>query len=160
MEGWGLTGWVIGGSTAQWAHGLPVTPGDVDVRCSEADLDRIEKALGTSCRVEETNAYRVRTCHTSIGGWDVEFSGDLLFDDGSRIAVDETVCARRADAGVQSIEDVIVELIGMGRGFPRDDRSRARQLTRLRPGDLDHEYLVRRLAAIGRTDPEIFASPK
>ena len=143
--------WAIAGSSALWALGAPVTPNDIDVRCSEFSLDKAMERTGIEVVVEHEEGYRARVLKVVVGGWAVELVGDLVLDSGKRLAMDTAVAGKRNERGIMAIEDLLVEYLTMNRPKPHNDLQRARMCVAVALEPLNQESICARLA-----DPSLF----
>ena len=142
--------WLISGSTAMRLHGFRVTPGDIDVWLdSEAFLRVAEKLRGEvrTARLPHGRAHRM-TLERS--GWKVEYTGPIVRPSGIQMTVDPEMIVR-ANGHVQSVEDLVAELLVMKRRSPKRDLDRAYALYQQFGRRIDHAYLQRRLLLWGES---------
>jgi nucleoside diphosphate kinase len=149
LVGLGIDDWAIGASTALRAHGLPVSPSDIDVRCSEPVLQRVADRLARKVSRHRDMGYAANAIAVTIAGWEVELVGDLVFDHGGRVFVDQTTVARRDADGFMAPEDLFAEYLAMNRPRPRRDLERALELADLCGPRIKWEVVLSRAREFG-----------
>jgi len=136
---------VLSGSAAMALHGIDIAPADIDFRCSNEALARISSVLRSPARLRQLEGYSARTVELEIGGWNVEFVGDLSFLNGVRAEVDADMVRRAGDSKVQAVEDLIAEYLMLMRARSDRDAVKVQTLLRRTGEKLDRDYLIARM---------------
>lgn len=146
----GPDGWLVSGSAAMAVHGLPVEPRDLDLWCLPDRLVGLAATCGCSAISRQNGRFKFASFRLDLLGWDVEVVGLVESNDGLRLAVDAAMLARsRGYPPIESVEDLVAELLAMDRPAPKSDRARAAQLVLQAGSRFDPAACRERLARFG-----------
>lgn len=141
-------GWLVSGSVAMQLRGLNNSPRDLDIWCTDGALDLLAARLGRAVETRRTEYFRSRVIGLTLLGWEVELSGTVELNSGVLLQVDEELLGRATgNPPVESVEDLLAELLAMNRGQPKNDFERARAIYELVGRDIDEAYFRARLRA-------------
>ncbi|CCN70635.1 hypothetical protein VIBNISFn118_2350009 [Vibrio nigripulchritudo SFn118] len=144
-----VNGWVVSGSSAMLLQGFECQPNDIDIWCTDDALRSLASYFDVSITSVEDSSKKTGSFTINRGGWEVEFTGSVDFSGGSKLMVDSEMLDRAREDQLQPLEDIISELLVMGRPHPKNDHARAKEIYHKFKRHLDHGYLRSRLESWG-----------
>lgn len=141
--------WLVSGSCALALHGVEVSPLDIDLWFTPAELDLWARTQGLEVRLRVHAGYRTEGFTLRRDGWDIDCVGRVILDAGSILQVDlRMLRAASGDPLIESRADLIAELLAMNRPAPKADWKRAWTLAQ-GTERLDVKAIRSRLRAFG-----------
>jgi hypothetical protein len=141
--------WIIGGSTALMLRGVPVIPNDIDIWCTQEALVFFAEHVRRSLQLFEDEWVRHSTFNYCYLGWTIEVIGrSVILRTGCVLEPDDEMFRRaHSPARVESLEDVLCEMLAMDRPAPKRDKERAFDILSQSAHSLDLTYFGSRCLA-------------
>jgi hypothetical protein len=141
--------WIVSGSSAMLLHGFNIAPNDLDIWCSQNLLFEIAKNFCIPVEYYHKTNYSHSGFVTLINNINVEFAGRVIVRDSLIMEVDiEMLISAKGIPKVQSIEDLIAELLTLNRPLPKLDSERAKKLA-CTVDSFDYDVFAYRLKSFG-----------
>jgi hypothetical protein len=148
--------WMISGSCAMVWHGLTIEPNDIDVWCMPDHLKHLADRCGERVSQHQKAALSLESFEINVSGWRVEIVGRVYKEGGILMSVDrDMLMEARGHPLVESVEDLVAELLVLDRSSPKFDFRRAVTLSKAQRDGLRTQYVRTRLRRFGVTPSEV-----
>jgi hypothetical protein len=138
--------WIVSGSAALLLRGVPVTPGDLDIWCTQEALVFFAERTHRDLKLFEDEWIVHSSFELQFRDWTVEVTGQSKIRRTGCVLEPDAEMFRRARSPlpVEALEDVLAEMLAMDRPAPKRDADRVFSVLS-RPGhSLDLAYFRRR----------------
>ena len=134
--------YLISGSSALYLNDMSVKPNDIDIWCDESNLIKISKKLNIEIIKDENKIYTANKVLLNMDGWEIEIVGDVYLKSGRQLFIDEQII-KRSKENIESVEDVLCEMLAFNRKNPKNDLGRV--LKAISMTKVDFRYMANRL---------------
>ena len=134
--------WLVSGSCAVALHGLAVVPKDIDVWCLPERLQQLAERFGREIEHRTQMGFVLESFCISLDRWSVEVAGRAFMPGGIVMSVDRDMLASAGgNPLVESVPDLLAELLTLDRSAPKADFQRAKGLATAIGSSLDWNHV-------------------